>query len=91
MITAVKTCLRGQKPWEVPEVEPIPEGHRTLYIRRDWFPDRTFEEYAYRGPYAEVAALGMRAHGMSQDDHNKLDTLLCGGMSFDDALKELGR
>ena len=91
MITVVKTCARGQKPWEVLEVAPLPEEHLTLYIRRDWFPDLTFEEYAYRGPDSEVMALGVRAHGMSRDDYNKLDTLLCGGMSFDEALTELGR
>lgn len=65
----------------------IERGHTCLYIRRDIFPDKTFEEYAYVGPEEEVMALAERCRNV---DIEKVDELLHKGHTFESALKELG-
>ncbi len=80
MITTIKCRGRALAP-------AVPDGQCCLYIRRDVFPDGTFEEHAYVGPEAEVAALARRCQGV---DIAKVDALLHQGKSFEAALQELG-
>lgn len=64
----------------------VEKDESCLYIRRDIFPDKTFEEYAYVGPSDYVAHLASQCHNV---DMEKVDELLRKGYTFEDALKEL--
>jgi hypothetical protein len=80
MIAVIKCRERALSP-------VLESGEACLYIRRDVFPDKTFEEYAYVGPEQEVLALADRCKDV---DIQKIDSLLHRGKSFEEALKELG-
>jgi hypothetical protein len=66
----------------------IPDGHCCLYIRRDVFSNGSYKEYSYTGPEAEVVAMAERCKDV---DMLTVDPLLRDGLSFDEALKKLGR
>lgn len=87
-LDVVKTHFRQQRSYEEAMLAERPANHVVLYIRRDTFPDGTYEEYAYIGPDDEVTALSKRC---SEVDMEKVDTLLRQGKSFDEVLTTLGK
>lgn len=58
-----------------------------LYTRREMFPDGSYKEYSYIGPTEEVQALADQCIDV---DMEKVDDLLAGGSSFEEALTKLG-
>jgi hypothetical protein len=88
MIEVTKTHLRQQRSYEEAVLAEQPADYQTLYIRREIFPDGTFEEFAYRGPSDEVQSLVKRAFDVNLEE---VDKLLRAGKSFEEALTELGK
>lgn len=81
MITCIRTKSRDPEP-------VIDRDVRCLLVRRDVFPDGSYEEYSYFGPEAEVMAMAER---FGDVDIEKVEDLLRKGKTVDEALKELGR
>lgn len=79
-VRVIKTKERAMAP-------ALERDESCLYIRRDIFPDKTYEEFAYVGPSDYVAHLASRCTHL---DMEKVDELLRKGRTFEQAIKELG-
>jgi len=72
---------------EVINARLLPPGQQCLYVRSDRLQDGSYKEFSYVGPTEEVHAVAARCIGI---DLLKLDEQLRKGLTFEQALTEMG-